>query len=184
MARPDDSSSSSSSHGQLQADAPVVDRRGFLTAAGAASLAALLVSACGGGSAGDPVGPGGGIGSGGGGGGGGALPTGISRNDNTLLIDVGVVSSLQSANGFVIVSDPATVVINVGDDTFRAFTAVCTHSGCLVNNVASGRINCVCHGSAFDANGGQVLRGPATRPLRSFPVSYARTTRLLTVSTS
>lgn len=176
--------------GQLDADLPVVDRRGFLTAAGTASLSALLLSACGGGG-GDPLSPGGGGTSGGGGGtygggdtGGSALPAGISRSGNTLRVDVAVVSALQVTNGFVIVADPATVIVNLGGNSFRAYTARCTHAGCLVSEVSGGRINCFCHGSAFDANGGQVLAGPATRPLNSFPVSYASDTRVLTVTTS
>lgn len=50
-------------------------------------------------------------------------------------------------------------------DHFRALSGVCTHLGCSVNLEASGRgYNCPCHGSRFDDQG-QVLQGPATRPL-------------------
>lgn len=49
--------------------------------------------------------------------------------------------------------------------TFAAFTAVCTHLGCLVGSVTGGTINCLCHGSKFSITNGSVINGPATTPL-------------------
>ena len=48
---------------------------------------------------------------------------------------------------------------------FKAFTAVCTHQGCIVATVANGTIDCPCHGSKFSAADGSVVNGPATSPL-------------------
>ncbi|MFE2014912.1 Rieske (2Fe-2S) protein [Streptomyces sp. NPDC059491] len=48
---------------------------------------------------------------------------------------------------------------------FKAFSAVCTHQGCLVNKVADGTIDCPCHGSKFRVADGSVAAGPAPRPL-------------------
>lgn len=53
--------------------------------------------------------------------------------------------------------------------SFDAFTAVCTHAGCIVGTVAGGTINCLCHGSKFSIANGSVVSGPATSPLA--PVS-------------
>jgi Rieske Fe-S protein len=49
--------------------------------------------------------------------------------------------------------------------TFKAFSAVCTHQGCLVTEVEDGTIVCPCHGSAFKIADGSVANGPASRPL-------------------
>lgn len=48
---------------------------------------------------------------------------------------------------------------------YKAFTAVCTHQGCLVTKVESGTIQCPCHGSSFSIKDGSVVTGPATGPL-------------------
>jgi nitrite reductase/ring-hydroxylating ferredoxin subunit len=53
--------------------------------------------------------------------------------------------------------------------SFDAFTAVCTHQGCLVATVSGGTINCPCHGSKFSIANGSVVNGPAASPLA--PVS-------------
>jgi Rieske Fe-S protein len=45
--------------------------------------------------------------------------------------------------------------------TFKAFTAVCTHQGCMVTSVRNGQITCPCHGSQFSAADGSVTQGPA-----------------------
>src|SRR4051812_40299469 len=47
----------------------------------------------------------------------------------------------------------------------RGYSSTCTHQGCTVSGVSNGRIQCPCHGSAFNASTGAVVHGPATRPL-------------------
>ncbi len=51
---------------------------------------------------------------------------------------------------------------------FTAFSLVCPHLGCTVEDREDGLI-CPCHGSRFDA-GGTALRGPARQPLRALRV--------------
>jgi len=67
--------------------------------------------------------------------------------------------------GGVIVSDAKVVVTQPQEGTYKAFTAVCTHQGCVVSSVADGSINCACHGSVFSAADGSVAQGPAKAPL-------------------
>lgn len=51
-----------------------------------------------------------------------------------------------------------------------AFSAICTHQGCLVSATPT-EFDCSCHGSRFEAATGNVLGGPARRPLH--PVAVA-----------
>jgi len=57
------------------------------------------------------------------------------------------------------------VVTQPSAGEFKAFSAVCTHMGCTVNQIADGRIDCPCHGSEYSIKTGAVLAGPAPRPL-------------------
>ena len=58
-----------------------------------------------------------------------------------------------------------TVVTQPTAGEFKAFSAVCTHMGCTVNQIADGRIDCPCHGSEYSITDGAVLAGPAPKPL-------------------
>ena len=48
---------------------------------------------------------------------------------------------------------------------YKGFSAVCTHVGCILTEVADGTIDCPCHGSEFKITNGAVVTGPAPRPL-------------------
>jgi len=63
------------------------------------------------------------------------------------------------------------VLTRAADDTVKAFSSKCTHLGCTVNRVNSGKIFCPCHGSVFNATTGAVVQGPAGSPLPSVPVT-------------
>ncbi|MFI5760604.1 Rieske (2Fe-2S) protein [Streptomyces sp. NPDC051563] len=53
---------------------------------------------------------------------------------------------------------------------YKAFSAQCTHAGCVLDKIVEGQGNCPCHGSRFDVTTGQAVRGPATDPLPEVPV--------------
>jgi thiosulfate dehydrogenase [quinone] large subunit len=71
----------------------------------------------------------------------------------------------QSLDFTLPTGDPAVLVHN--DSGYSAYVAICTHEGCQVSYYPQYKIiGCPCHGAEFDAaNNGQVLRGPARRPL-------------------
>ncbi|MEU8764022.1 Rieske (2Fe-2S) protein [Streptomyces sp. NPDC048659] len=128
-------------------------RRSALLAGGAVLASVSAVSGCGGGSGG---------GDGGTGGTGGTSSAGpLAR---TADIPVG---------GGTVFKDAQIVVTQPSAGVFKAFSAVCTHQGCLVDRVADGTIDCPCHGSKYRVADGTVAAGPAPRPLPEEPINVS-----------
>jgi Rieske Fe-S protein len=145
-------------------DAPTSSRRAVLAGAGAACVAALsgctAYNANNGGLAGAPPAqntP--------------AASTASSGNGpgNGNAPDVLASTSDVPVGGGKILTDKKIVITQPHAGTFDAFTAVCTHQGCIVTTVSGGTINCPCHGSKFSIANGSVVNGPASSPLA--PVS-------------
>jgi cytochrome b6-f complex iron-sulfur subunit len=71
-------------------------------------------------------------------------------------------------------SDEKIYVFRDREKGFAAASAVCTHLGCTVSFFQSDtRFHCPCHGSVFTAEG-QVVHGPAPKPLQWFEVTLTR----------
>jgi nitrite reductase/ring-hydroxylating ferredoxin subunit len=145
-----------------------LDRRRLLCGAALLGVGVPVLAACGsdgpsatgdpastgsGGASGSPAGSG--KGSGGGAGAGGELVA-------TADVPVG---------GGVVLDGQKIVVTQPSQGEFKAFTAICTHQGCLVGGVADNTITCPCHGSQYSAEDGSVITGPATRPLTAVDVT-------------
>ena len=77
---------------------------------------------------------------------------------------LGDVADIKVGSG-VIYSKEKLVVTQPTQGEYKAFSAVCTHQGCIVAAVSEGQITCPCHGSAFSVKDGSVLQGPATTAL-------------------
>ncbi|KOS54755.1 ubiquinol-cytochrome c reductase iron-sulfur subunit [Rhodococcus rhodochrous] len=75
--------------------------------------------------------------------------------------DIPVGSGVLFADRRLVVTQPVA-----GD--YRAFVALCTHSGCNITGVEAEEIVCDCHGSRFRLDG-TVSRGPARKPLKARP---------------
>ena len=116
-------------------------RRGMLAGVGLAGLAGTLAACSSGGS---PA-PGQAGGSGGG---------SVLAATSEIPVGEGKVFAAQR----VVVTQPAA-------GEFKAFSAVCTHMQCIVDQVSNGTIDCPCHGSQFSAKDGHVVSGPAPSPL-------------------
>jgi Rieske Fe-S protein len=85
-----------------------------------------------------------------------ASPGGGQALASTSDIEVG---------GGQVFADQEVVVTQPEAGTFKCFTAVCSHQGCIVAEVSDGTINCDCHGSQYSIEDGSVVTGPATFPL-------------------
>lgn len=62
--------------------------------------------------------------------------------------------------------DTPCILIRPAEDSYLAFSRICTHNSCPVSyNAARGEFDCPCHGGIFSAATGSVLAGPPPRPL-------------------
>jgi Rieske Fe-S protein len=77
---------------------------------------------------------------------------------------LGHASQVPVGGGMIFTAEKVVVTQPVKGQ-YKAFSAICTHVGCLCNAVAGGTINCPCHGSKFSVSTGAVVTGPATSPL-------------------
>jgi Rieske Fe-S protein len=73
--------------------------------------------------------------------------------------------------GGTVLADQKVVVTQPAKGEFKAFTAICTHQGCVVSKVEGGQIVCPCHGSHFSIKDGSPVSGPAQSALASKKVS-------------
>jgi len=139
-------------------------RRGVLAGVGLVGLAGA-VSACT--SSGSPVGTSGGA-YGGAGGGTTAAPSGPAASTPAAAGNgasaLAATSEIPVGSGKIFTPEKVVVTQPVSGD-FRAFSAVCTHMGCIVSQISGGTIDCPCHGSQFSIKDGSVVSGPAPSPL-------------------
>jgi Rieske Fe-S protein len=77
--------------------------------------------------------------------------------------------------GGKIIDGKNIVITQPQSGSFKAFTAICTHQGCIVSSVSNGTINCPCHGSKFSIKDGSVINGPAPSPLASIAIKVEGT---------
>jgi nitrite reductase/ring-hydroxylating ferredoxin subunit len=105
-----------------------------------------LVAACGGDEGGDA----------GGSGGTGTTASGV----------IGKTSEVPVGGGKIFQADKV-VVTQPTEGDFKAFSAVCTHQGCVVAEIKGENIDCTCHGSQFSIVDGSNTRGPNDSPAGS-----------------
>ncbi|WP_406204451.1 Rieske (2Fe-2S) protein [Kitasatospora sp. NBC_01560] len=72
--------------------------------------------------------------------------------------------------GGTVYREKKIVVTQPAEGQWEAFSAVCTHAGCVVDKVEDQLIKCPCHGSNFNFTTGARVEGPATKPLPEYQV--------------
>ena len=149
-------------------------RRGMLACTGAACIAGTL-AACGsgGGTAAVAAGTSGwsksaagaaatGSNAGSSGGAGGSAKAGSSGGaGGSALASTG---EIPEGSGKIFTS-AKVVVTQPAAGEYKAFSAVCTHMQCVVDQISNGTIDCPCHGSQYSIKDGSVVAGPAPSPL-------------------
>ena len=129
-------------------------RRGMLAGAGLAGLAGVITACGAGGSSSTPA-PG--INE--------VTPSAGTAASTAVAASALAATSQIPVGGGKIFPGPKVVVTQPAAGEFKAFSAVCTHMGCVVSQVSGGTIDCPCHGSQYSITTGDVVAGPAPNPL-------------------
>jgi cytochrome b6-f complex iron-sulfur subunit len=82
-------------------------------------------------------------------------------------VQVGTTADFPAGQGKVVpVNDKPVIVVNTAQGGLKAFSAICTHLGCIVEWDQSRQfILCPCHDGRFNAVNGTVISGPPPAPL-------------------
>ena len=68
--------------------------------------------------------------------------------------------------------DKPIIIVHTAQGGVKAFSAICTHLGCIVTwQQSRGFIQCPCHDGRVNPVTGAVISGPLPRPLPSVPVT-------------
>ncbi len=89
--------------------------------------------------------------------------------------DLGLATDFPPGSRTLLMHIPAVLIHD--NDGWRAFSMVCTHLGCTVEQKDSG-YECPCHGSKYDT-AGYVARGPSNTPLKKLRVEVSETGNLI-----
>ena len=99
----------------------------------------------------------------------------LSEADYEELNNIGGTASVDTPNEKII-------LIRINQDSILALNRICTHSSCDMKVGLSGQwdqdaqqLICTCHNSIFDTTG-QVVSGPANRPLDVYTVTFDQNT--------
>jgi Rieske Fe-S protein len=81
-------------------------------------------------------------------------------------------AELPGGSGKVVAMGSSPVVVVNAEGGIRAFSAVCTHLGCIVEfDPTVKHIVCPCHDGHFSPSSGAVISGPPPQPLKPITVA-------------
>ena len=93
-----------------------------------------------------------------------------ARGGKSVSVKIDGAAKLQPGEAAMVQVTGKAVVVVRGRSGYRAFSAVCTHLGCLVKwDTAAREFKCPCHAAVFDENG-HVVSGPPPKPLPEYQV--------------
>lgn len=81
--------------------------------------------------------------------------------------EVGTTADFPVGQGKVVpVNDQPVIVVNTAQSGLKAYSAICTHLGCIVEWDQSRQfILCPCHDGRFNGVNGAIISGPVPAPL-------------------
>ncbi|MFE9887416.1 Rieske (2Fe-2S) protein [Streptomyces scopuliridis] len=88
----------------------------------------------------------------------------------TAPVDLGAAADVP-VGGAKLYRDQRLVVSCPAKGEYKAFSAQCTHAGCLLEKLEGTVGDCPCHDSKFDVTTGKAIQGPATESLPEVPVT-------------
>lgn len=105
-------------------------------------------------------------------GGGKPLSGGPEAGDGETIVEASGVEPGSAVPFIDAASGEQGVLLRLQSGRLAAYSAICTHQGCVVaHDAEEGTLECPCHNSIFDPeNGAEVLSGPAPSPLPEIPV--------------
>jgi cytochrome b6-f complex iron-sulfur subunit len=89
---------------------------------------------------------------------------------------VGTTADVGPGKAKVVALGAKPVIVLNGPQGVKAFSAVCTHLGCIVGYDATKSPDIVspCHDGHFDAVNGRVISGPPPAPLKEYQVAVEK----------
>ncbi|HEY6042233.1 MAG TPA: Rieske (2Fe-2S) protein [Anaerolineae bacterium] len=96
-------------------------------------------------------------------------------------VDVGKTEDFAVGTSQVVsVNDKPVIIVNTKAGGVKAFSAICTHLGCIAGwDGRKGVIHCPCHDGFFNPVTGAVISGPPPRGLAAYEVSISKEGRVL-----
>ncbi|MEO8423481.1 MAG: Rieske (2Fe-2S) protein [Actinomycetota bacterium] len=89
------------------------------------------------------------------------------------FVTVGRADEIEEGEAKAFPVNGAEIAVSRVSGALYGFSDICTHRQCnlsLGGEIEGTTITCECHGSMFDMATGEVLEGPATEPIATFPV--------------
>ena len=91
-----------------------------------------------------------------------------ARGGKSVDVEVKDAGNLKPGNSLIVQVQGKAAIVRRDSSGIVAYSAVCTHLGCLVKwDGARKKFLCPCHAAVFDGNG-RVVSGPAPAPLPAY----------------